>query len=206
MTDNNAENAMRILIIYGSPRKSGNTASLLKPFMEEAEALGAQVEFMDVYEKKIAGCRACLGCQKDRTTISCVIDDDMQPVLKALGRADLIVIAAPVYAWSAPAPVKAVIDRMIYASCKYYGGDAHGPALLIGKRLALITTYGYPAERASDLYEEAMKRFCKHCRLTYAGLLGERQRNLAEPFMDEAKEEHARRFARKLIGAEPVAE
>lgn len=190
---------MRAAIIYGSPRKKGNTAALLTPFMEELKKHDVILDYFDVYEKNIAGCRACLGCQKDNTKINCVVQDDMQPVLNSLAESDLIIIAAPVYAWAAPAPVKAVIDRAIYASCKYYGDDPHGPALLKGKRLALLTTCGYPVDKGADIYEEMMKRYCKHCGLTYAGMLAERQRNLKEAFMDEEKEKHARAFAKTLL-------
>lgn len=190
---------MKATIIYGSPRKKGNTAALLAPFMEELKKNRVILDYFDVYEKNIAGCRACLGCQKDKTKISCVVQDDMQPVLNSMAESDLIIVAAPVYAWSAPAPVKAVIDRAIYASCKYYGDDPHGPALLKGKGLALLTTCGYPVDKGADLYEEMMKRYCKHCGLTYAGMLAERQRNLKEAFMDEEKEKHARAFAKSLL-------
>lgn len=190
---------MKATIIYGSPRKKGNTAALLAPLMEELEKNGVILDYFDVYEKNIAGCRACLGCQKDKTKISCVVQDDMQPVLNSMAESDLIIVAAPVYAWSAPAPVKAVIDRAIYASCKYYGDDPHGPALLKGKGLALLTTCGYPVDKGADLYEEMMKRYCKHCGLTYVGMLAERQRNLKEAFMDEEKEKHARAFAKSLL-------
>lgn len=195
---------MKATIIYGSPRKKGNTAALLAPFIDELQKNGVSVDYFDVYEKEIAGCRACLGCQKDSEKVSCVISDDMQPILKSMADADLMIIAAPVYAWSAPAPVKAVIDRAIYASCKYYGDDPHGPALFKGKRLALLTTCGYPVEKGADLYEEMMKRYCKHCGLTYAGMLAERQRNLKEAFMDAAKESHAREFAKALSSAQEM--
>ena len=190
---------MKATIIYGSPRKRGNTAALLVPFMDELQKNGVILDYFDVYEKKIAGCRACLGCQKDSEKVCCVIQDDMQPVLNSMAESDLIIIAAPVYAWSAPAPVKAVIDRAIYASCKYYGDDPHGSALFKGKRFAVLTTCGYPVEKGADLYEEMMKRYCKHCGLTYTGMLVERQRNLKEPFMNEEKEKHAREFARSFL-------
>lgn len=190
---------MKVTIIFGSPRKKGNTASLLAPFMEELADNGARIEFFDVYEKKIEGCRVCLACQKDITKVSCAVQDEMQPVLASMAQADLIVYAAPVYIWSAPAPVKAVIDRSCYASCKYYGDDPHGPALFKGKRLALITTCGYPVEKGADLFEEMMKRYSRHCGLTWAGMLAERQRNLKEPFMDEEKAGHARDFAALLL-------
>ncbi len=190
---------MKCTIVFGSPRKKGNTASLLHPFIEELKSNGMKVDYYDVYEKGIQGCRACLRCQKDSKRVYCVIKDDMEPILSSMTESDLIVFAAPIYIWAAPAPVKAVVDRSVYASCKYYGDDPKGPALFSGKRVALITTCGYSIEKGADLYEEMMKRYCKHCDLTYAGMLAERQRNLKEPFMNEEKEAHARTFARELI-------
>lgn len=190
---------MRVTVIFGSPRKKGNTASILAPFMDELRKNRAEIDYFDVYEKNISGCKACLGCQRDKTKVSCVIEDGMQPILKSMEAADMIVYAAPVYIWSAPAPVKAVIDRSVYASCKYYGDDPHGSALFKRKKLALITTCGYPVEKGADLFEDQMKRYCKHCGLTYAGMLAERQRNLKETFMDEAKEMRAREFAKSLF-------
>ena len=190
---------MKITIIFGSPRKKGNTASLLSPFMDELKKAGAELEYFDVYEKSIAGCRACLQCQGDKTRPYCVVEDDMQPIIASVTESNILVIAAPIYCWGMPGPVKTVFDRFIYAFCKYYGDDPYGPALLAGKRLALLTTCGYPVEKGADLYEESMKRIAKHCRLEYAGMLAERQRNLKEPFMNAEKEQHAREFARTLI-------
>ena len=131
-------------IIFGSPRKAGNPASLLKPFISELHEMNVEIEYFDIYEKNISGCKACLYCQKDKEHITCIQKDDMQPILESISTSDTIVLASPIYAWSAPAPMKAVIDRTVYASCKYYGDDPYGPALLTGKRLALIVTCGYP--------------------------------------------------------------
>jgi len=189
---------MKVTLVFGSPRKNGNTASLLAPFMDELEKAGAEIDFFDVYEKNIAGCRACLGCQRDKTRAYCVVEDDMQPIISSLSQAELLLIAAPIYCWGLPGPVKTVFDRFIYSFCKYYGDDPHGPALLSGKRMALITTCGYPVEKGADLYEESMRRIAKHCRLDYAGMLAQRHRNLKEPFMDAQKEAEARAFARSL--------
>ena len=190
---------MKVSIVFGSPRKNGNTASLLKVFMEELVKSGAELDYFDVYEKNIAGCRACLQCQKDKSRAYCVVDDDMQPIIESVAGCDILVIAAPIYCWGLPGPVKTVFDRFIYSFCKYYGDDPHGPALLAGKKLALLTTCGYPVEKGADLYEQSMKRIAKHCALEYAGMLAERHRNLKEPFMNEEKEEHARAFARALL-------
>lgn len=190
---------MKVTIIFGSPRKNGNTASLLAPFMDELEKNGAEIEYFDVYEKQIAGCKVCLACQQDKTRMYCAIKDDMESILVSMAAADVIVFAAPIYLWTAPAPVKAVMDRSVYAACKYYGDDPHGPSLLEGKKVAVLTTCGYPVKMGIELYEEVMKRYCKYGKMIYAGAYGERQKNLKDAFMDEEKEMRAREFARKIL-------
>ena len=190
---------MRITVIYGSPRSNSNTKALLDIVTEEVKNAGIEADYYDVYNMSVSGCRACLGCQADMSGVSCVIDDDMQPILESIKESEAIVIAAPIYAWSVPAPVKAVIDRMAFACCKYYGVDPFGPSYLKGKKLYIITTCGYPVEKGADLHEEAMKRLAKHCKMEYGGMLAARHKNMKEPFMDADKEAMARNFAKKLL-------
>ena len=154
---------MKTMILFGSPRKKGNTISLLRPFLDELKKAGSEIEFFDVYESDIAGCRACFGCQKDKDRVYCVINDDMQPVLKAMEAADLIVIAAPIHSFGLPGPVKTAFDRTIYPFLKYYGDDPFGPSHFEGKALAIVTTCGYPVEKATPMLEESMKLISKHC-------------------------------------------
>ena len=108
---------MKVTVIFGSPRKNGNTASLLSHVMDELQKLGAGIEYYDVYEKTIAGCRACLQCQKDSSRAYCVVNDDMQPIIASVSESDIILVAAPIYCWGIPGPVKTVIDRLIYSFC-----------------------------------------------------------------------------------------
>lgn len=190
---------MKYCIIFGSPRKKGNTASLLSVFMDEIKTQGHEITYFDVYEKKIAGCRACLGCQKDTEKICCVIQDDMQPILKAVEESDVLLFASPIYIWSSPAPVKAVIDRLVYCGCKYYGDNPKGPSLFQGKKVALLCTCGYPVEKAADLYEQEIIRYCKHTKMEYAGMLCERQRSFKEAFMDDEKRQHVIEFADNIL-------
>ncbi len=193
---------MKATIIFGSPRKKGNTMSLLIPFMDELEKAGVSIDFYDVYEKDIAGCRVCKACQKDKTRAYCVIADDMTPVLESIAGSDLLIVAAPVYSFGLPGPVKTAFDRCIYPFLKYYGDDLSGPSLFEGKTLALIMTSGYPVDMATGMIDESMRLIAKHSKLAYKGVYGERQRSYSERFMDEEKEARARRFARELAGQE----
>lgn len=61
----------------------------------------------------VAGCIACDGC---RTTGSCVVEDDFQPINERLIAADVIALAAPLFFANLPAQVKALVDR---AQCQW---------------------------------------------------------------------------------------
>ena len=98
----------RVLCIAGSPRRHGNTETLLDRFLAGAESAGAQVEKIVLAQLKIGGCMACDGCWDDG---HCIVQDDFQPVYEKLVAADVIALATPMFFWSVPAQVKALIDR-----------------------------------------------------------------------------------------------
>lgn len=99
---------MFILGLQGSPRKKGNTSTLLASFMAEAERLGACTHTIEAAQKKI---RPCIGCGHCEKYGFCVIKDEMADVYGLLRRADLIVMAAPIFFYNVPAQLKALIDR-----------------------------------------------------------------------------------------------
>ncbi len=189
---------MKALILMGSPRKGGNTASLTAPFVDELKANGVECTTFDVYDMDLRPCVACRTCQKDWTIFGCPQDDDMQQIFDAALEADLIVVASPIYSWYCTPPIKNALDRLVYGMNKYYGEEM-GPSIWKGKKMALITTCGYPVEKCADLFEEGMKRYAKHSRLQYVGMACERQRNYGEQFMDEEKEAKMKEFAKKCI-------
>ena len=109
----------------------------------------------------------------------------------------MVIFATPIYAWYCTAPMKALLDRMVYAGSKRYGGS-RGPDLLAGVRAASIVTCGYPAEKGADLWEEGLKRTCRHMGMEYMGLFCRRDRGGNEPFLDEEKARAVRDFAQAL--------
>ena len=193
-----APKIMKDVILMGSPRKHGNTAALLKPFTETLLSAGEEVQTFFLYEMEIRGCEACRACQRDWSSAGCRIQDDMQQIFAAVLQADRIVLATPIYSWYCTAPMKAVLDRLVYGLNKYYG-EKKGPSIWAGKRVAVITTCGYRPEKGADLFEEGIRRYCKHSGLFYEGMLAERHLGYSVPFMDDEKKEHAEEFARKLM-------
>jgi len=82
---------MKTLIINGSPRKNGNTATLLD---ELKRHLHGEVFQVDTYYAKSAPCYDCRHCW---THAECIIQDEMQDVYHAMDEADNVVIASPIY-------------------------------------------------------------------------------------------------------------
>ena len=188
----------KICILMGSPRKNGNTLQLLTPFIRELEEAGCICQMVWLYDRDIKPCRACRSCQRDWTVFGCAIQDDMQEIFDRVLACDLLVLATPIYSWYCTPPMKAALDRLVYGMDKYYG-EQKGPTLWAGKKVALVTTCGYPPEKGADLWEEGMRRYCKHSHLAYLGGLCAHDPGYRHTFMTEEKSENARRFAQRLL-------
>ena len=79
-----------LLAFHGSPRKNGNTSTLLDKAVEGARDAGAQVEEIRLGRLKIAPCLEIYGCKKDGR---CVIKDDFQNIYDQIDSCDGIMIA-----------------------------------------------------------------------------------------------------------------
>lgn len=188
---------MKLLILFASPRPEGNTAQLLEKIIKRFDD-SVEVTRFDLYKMNLKSCIACLRCQKVSDGFNCVHDDDMQKIFDSALQSDLILFATPIYSFYCTPPMKMVLDRLVYGMCKYYG-ETMGPSLWAGKSIALVSTFGYPEEKASDLLTEGLRRYAKHNKLNFLGAYGERQRSYREPFMNEQVKERARAFAEKLM-------
>ncbi len=100
---------MNILIFSGSPRKGGNTDLLVEAFAKGASQKH-HVEVVSVHDYKVNPCMGCNACFKNKAN-ACVQKDDMSLIYEKMSRADMLVIASPVYFYGLSAQLKAVIDR-----------------------------------------------------------------------------------------------
>lgn len=99
-----------IVVITGSPRKGGNSFAMVDSFIEAAKKAGHTVTRFDAAFMKLGGCRACETCFS--TGKACSSDDDFNTIAPAILDADGLVFAMPVYWYSIPSQIKAVIDRI----------------------------------------------------------------------------------------------
>ncbi len=99
---------MKILAMYGSPRRRGNTSLLLKQAVEGARQAGAEVEEIVLRDLKMSPCLEIYGCKKDGR---CVIQDDFQPVYDQLLACGALMLASPIFFYAVSAHTKMLMDR-----------------------------------------------------------------------------------------------
>ena len=88
---------MKVLLINGSPHKSGNTFLALKEAAQELEKNGIETEIVSVGKKPVRGCIACATC-KTTGADRCIFDDDICNEISAkMAASDGLIIGSPVY-------------------------------------------------------------------------------------------------------------
>lgn len=97
-----------VLILSSSPRKGGNSDTLCDEFMRGAIEAGNRAEKVFLRDRSIAYCTGCGVCN---STHKCVQKDDMVDILDKMVKADVIVMATPVYFYTMDAQMKTLIDR-----------------------------------------------------------------------------------------------
>ncbi len=104
---------MKILLINGSPRRSGNTAAALAEMVRVFEAEGFETETVQIGAEAIRGCVACGGCGR---LGKCVFDDAVNAIAPKFEAADALIVGTPVYYASANATLTALLDRLFYST------------------------------------------------------------------------------------------
>ncbi len=104
---------MKILGISCSPRKQGNTETMVRASLAKAQEDGAEIELVTLAGKTVSPCDGCYSCQR---TGECHVKDDMQDIYPKFIEADGIILGTPVYFWSVSAQAKALIDRTLAVS------------------------------------------------------------------------------------------
>lgn len=135
---------MKMVCLLGSPRKNGNSATVAARLMTTAAELGAETEIIYLNELQYRGCQACYACKNGAET--CVIRDDLTPVLEKVRGADAVVLASAVYYGDVTAQLKAFFDRTFcYLKPEYYARPDCS-RLEPGKGFAMVLIQGHPDE------------------------------------------------------------
>lgn len=105
--------AYKIIGISGSPVKDGNVDTFLETILKRAAKEGLETETIRLTELDIKNCQHCNFCLvKQKPDKYCALTDDAQSVFEKLERADIIVLASPVYFMRTSGMMATFIDRL----------------------------------------------------------------------------------------------
>ena len=138
----------KILAIYGSPRRQGNTALLLDQAVQGALDAGGQVEKLVLRDLKMSPCLEIYGCKE---TGRCVIQDDFQEVHDQLLACEGLILASPIFFYTVSAHTKILMDRCQALWVKKYWIDKVQYGQWEPKRKGLFISLG--ATQGKKLFE-----------------------------------------------------
>lgn len=102
---------MKVVAFNGSPRKDGNTASLIWAVFKELAMQDIQVEMIQLAGERIYPCRACGDCSRNKEHRCIETNDIINSCVEKMIEADGIIFASPVYFADVTGQMKMLIDR-----------------------------------------------------------------------------------------------
>jgi multimeric flavodoxin WrbA len=125
-------------IIIGSPRKTGSTWELAKEAGRGLTERGIFNETLWLTDLVIRDCQACFGCKQENNS-SCILDDGMGRVYRAMQESSGLIVASPVYFGNVSGITRLWLDRLV----PFIGNDL-SPNLPGTKRVSFIFTQNLP--------------------------------------------------------------
>ncbi len=101
-------NSLKIAAIYGSPRRKGNTATLMQRAVQGARDAGARVDEIVLRDLKMSPCLEIYKCKQEG---ECAIKDDFQQVRDQILAARGLMLASPIFFYTVSAHTKTLMDR-----------------------------------------------------------------------------------------------
>ena len=157
---------MRVLLIYGGPKKEGLAASCLKAANDGLSLAGADIDFAPLHEMDIKSCAVCFdGWGTCRSEHVCCLEDDLAALQQRVKDADAIVVQTPVYWGEVTETLKAFIDRI--RRCEATKQDN----VFQGKPVLLIASPGGTGNGLLSCLQQ-MERFVSHVRAQMFDFIG----------------------------------
>jgi putative NADPH-quinone reductase len=166
---------MKIIVINAAPRmESGNTQVMLNPFLVGMRSQGAEVDIALLARKKIKPCIGCFTCYA-KTPGVCIHADDMPALVERVRRADLMVLATPVYLDGMTSLAKIFMDRLVVFLDPHFladGGRLHHPLRWrFPEKMFLVSVCGYPGLENFQPLQFHMERIARNMHADFCGSL-----------------------------------
>jgi multimeric flavodoxin WrbA len=135
---------MTIVAIVASPRKKGNSCTIVKAIADGAKANGKSIKVYHLNSlTNVKGCQACMAC---KASGACVVKDDHAEILKAIKDAEGIILSTPFYFGDSNGQYRLLEDRF-YSFLKPDFSTTLSP----GKKVAVVVSCGSGADGAKAL-------------------------------------------------------
>ena len=141
---------MNVIGIISSPRKNGNTETLVHAVLEGATSAGHHTSTVHLNDLKFVGCQACNYCKAHE---GCKQKDDLSKVLEDIRKADAVIFSTPIYFGQLNGQFRLFEDRMFSFIDATFSSN-----LKPGKKAVIVTSQGNPDPKA---FENASKDFGK---------------------------------------------
>ena len=103
----------KVLVLNGSPKANGCTATALNEVIETLQKEGIETELIQVGKKNARGCIGCNSCGESG---KCIFNDLVNEVAPKFESADGLVIGSPVYYGSPNGSLLSFLDRLFYST------------------------------------------------------------------------------------------
>ena len=191
---------MQIIAFNGSPRKKGNTSTIINAVLEGAKSAGAETAHVHLHDLNMKGCQACYACKENHGV--CAVKDELSPYLHQIKDSAGIVFGCPIYMYRISGQMKIWVDRMYsYYIPRADGGRGYDSAIPPGKTFALVTSQGAPDP---EQYHRSIRYLAgmsgtgygmeEAGRIVHTGNMGEAKDN--PELLDQARE-----IGRKMVAA-----
>lgn len=148
---------MKVMAINSSPRTSSGqskTEMMLNSLLNGMREAGAEVELVNLREKKVRFCQGCFTCWT-KTPGKCVLNDDMtNELFPKWSQSDLVIYATPLYHFTVNAHLKAFIERTLPMLEPFFAeaanGSTHHPLRFKPPALVMLSVAGFPEMHVFD--------------------------------------------------------
>ncbi|RBP45945.1 multimeric flavodoxin WrbA [Roseimicrobium gellanilyticum] len=161
--------AKKLLILIGSPRREGNSATLARAVQEGAEAAGARVALRFIDDHITSFLRDCRTCR--RADGECSIQDGFRSLffedfLPAAG----VVFCSPIYWYGLSAQTKAFFDRTFCYYAASYPDSARVIEGMTRKRIGLVlaSEETYPGASLGIIHQ--IQEYARYTHSEFVGL------------------------------------
>ncbi len=140
---------MKAVVLFGSPRKNGNTSVLVDVFARTLRAKQHEVKILSLNDLNIHPCQGCFACKEKG---ECRVNDDMTGVKEDMLAADVLVYATPIYWFGPSGQLKLSMDRSLVFL------DADYRSRLQGKKAVSLITC---ADESREVCQPTLDMFQK---------------------------------------------